>query len=62
MCWTWWACSTNPGDVYKRQVRGSLAVLIRKVPMLPYTLMYAGRGPVCDSHDEKTLQLSLIHI
>ncbi len=36
---------------------GALSVLIRKiVPALPYTLMYAGRGPVCDPHDRATLQ------
>lgn len=51
--WKWEAILCRGAD---GAVRGSLAVLIRKVPMLPYTLMYAGRGPVCDSHDEKTLQ------
>ena len=49
--WKWEAILCRGAD---GAVRGSLAVLIRKVPMLPYTLMYAGRGPVCDSHDEKT--------
>ena len=29
-------------------VRASMLVLIRKVPHLPYTLLYAPRGPVCD--------------
>lgn len=36
-------------------IRGGLAVLIRKLPLLPVTLMYGGRGPVCDPHDERTL-------
>ncbi|WP_458862419.1 lipid II:glycine glycyltransferase FemX [Acidaminobacterium chupaoyuni] len=51
--WKWEAilCRDDEG-----RVCGSLAVLIRKVPVLPYTLMYAGRGPVCDSHDEETLR------
>lgn len=34
------------------EIVGGIAVLIRKVPGLPYTLMYAPRGPVCDIHDK----------
>ncbi len=37
------------------QIIGSVAVLIRRVPVLPYTLMYAPRGPVCDIDDTQTL-------
>ena len=37
------------------EIKGALSVLIRKVPGLPYTLMYACRGPVCDVHDYRTL-------
>jgi len=37
------------------QILGSLAVLIRKVPGLPFTLMYGCRGPVCDPSDKDTL-------
>ena len=36
-------------------IKGSLALLIRKVPFLPVTLMYGGRGPVCGIHDERTV-------
>jgi peptidoglycan pentaglycine glycine transferase (the first glycine) len=36
----------------KGKIIGTLAVLIRKVPGLPYTLMYCPRGPVCDVHNE----------
>lgn len=36
-------------------IRGAMSVLIRKVPYLPYTLMYAGRGPVCDVHDKEVV-------
>ena len=36
-------------------IKGALSLLIRKVPGLPYTLMYACRGPVCDVHDYRTL-------
>lgn len=34
---------------------GGMSVLIRKVPKLPYTLMYCCRGPVCDPEDEETI-------
>jgi len=37
-------------------IKGAMSVLIRKMPMVPYTLMYSARGPVCDPHDEKTLR------
>ena len=36
-------------------IKGSLAVLIRNLPHLPWTLMYGCRGPVCDPHDKETL-------
>lgn len=39
----------------KGKIHGSMAVLIRKIPGLPYTLMYSPRGPVCDSHDSITI-------
>ncbi len=51
--WKWEAVVSRGED---GAIRGSLAVLIRKAPGAPYTLMYAGRGPVCDSHDRKTLE------
>jgi len=38
------------------EICGACSFLIRKVPSLPYTLMYAGRGPVCDVHDAPTLR------
>lgn len=34
---------------------GSLSVLVRKIPGLPYTLMYGCRGPVCDPQDRETV-------
>ena len=37
-------------------IRGAMSVLIRKIPMTPYTLMYAARGPVCDINDKETLK------
>ncbi len=50
--WTWEAVIARGAD---GTIRGGLSVLIRKMPGLPYTLMYAARGPVCDVHDEETL-------
>lgn len=38
---------------------GALGVLIRKVPGLPFSLLYAPRGPVCDISDRKTLEALL---
>ncbi|MBR2742998.1 MAG: peptidoglycan bridge formation glycyltransferase FemA/FemB family protein [Clostridia bacterium] len=37
-----------------QKIKGTMLLLIRKVPALPYTIMYSPRGPVCDVHDEKT--------
>ncbi len=36
-------------------VKAGMSVLIRRMPGLPYTLMYAARGPVCDVHDEQAI-------
>ncbi len=37
-------------------VRGAMSVLIRKMPGVPYKLMYAARGPVCDLTDKAALK------
>ncbi len=37
------------------QIKGALSILIRKVPFIKKTIMYAPRGPVCDIHDTETL-------
>jgi len=37
-------------------IKGSMSLLIRRIPFLPYTMMYSPRGPVCDPHDSATLQ------
>ena len=52
--WTWKAIVSRRPD---GSIKGSMAVLIRKiVPALPYTMMYACRGPVTDLDDRETLQ------
>ena len=38
------------------EIRGALGILIRRVPGMPFTIMYAGRGPVCDPHDEEAIR------
>lgn len=39
------------------EIKGTVSILIRKVlPYLPFTIMYAGRGPVCDLDDKDTLE------
>ena len=41
------------------EIKGSMSLLIRKIPLLPYTMMYSPRGPVCDSHDADTIKALL---
>ena len=36
------------------KIKGSLALMIRKVPGLSSTMMYGNRGPVCDLDDRET--------
>lgn len=40
-------------------IKGSMSVLIRKIPFLNYTMMYSPRGPVCDIHDAETINTLL---
>ncbi len=46
--WIWRGavCRDEGGNI-----KGTIAMLIRKVPALPYSLMYCPRGPVCDLND-----------
>ncbi len=38
----------------KGKIKASLSLLIRKMPYVNYSIMYAPRGPVCDIDDEKS--------
>lgn len=38
------------------KIKASLSILIRKLPYVKSTLMYAPRGPVCDIDDEKSFK------
>jgi peptidoglycan pentaglycine glycine transferase (the first glycine) len=50
--WTWEAVAEkNP----QGEIIGAMSVLIRRVPGLPFTIMYAPRGPVCDIHNKDCL-------
>jgi len=50
--WKWEAVAVRGEN---GAIKGAMSVLIRKVPGLPFTLMYSARGPVCDVHDRDTL-------
>lgn len=51
--WQWEAIVSRRDD---GTIKGSMAVLIRKIiPGLPFTMMYACRGPVTDLDDRDTL-------
>jgi lipid II:glycine glycyltransferase (peptidoglycan interpeptide bridge formation enzyme) len=52
--WQWEAIVSRDAS---GKIKGSLAVLIRKIiPGLPFTMMYGCRGPVTDLDDQETLQ------
>lgn len=39
----------------KNKIKGTMSILIRKTPLLGQSIMYAGRGFVCDIDDKETL-------
>ncbi len=52
--WHWEAIVSRDAD---GAIKGSLAVLIRKIiPGMPFTMMYGCRGPVTDLDDKETLK------
>ncbi len=51
--WTWEGMICRDGS---GRIKGSLALLIRKIPMLPWSIMYSARGPVFDDGDYETLR------
>jgi lipid II:glycine glycyltransferase (peptidoglycan interpeptide bridge formation enzyme) len=50
--WHWEAIVSRGPD---GKIKGSMAVLIRKVPGTPFTIMYGCRAPVCDLDDKQTV-------
>ncbi|HHX71638.1 MAG TPA: peptidoglycan bridge formation glycyltransferase FemA/FemB family protein [Clostridiales bacterium] len=51
--WEWDAVLVR--DDITGAIKGSLALLTRKVPGLPFSIMYGCRGPVCDRSDVKVV-------
>ena len=49
--WVWKAIVVRGAD---GAIKGSMAVMIRKMPLVGRTLMYACRGPVCDLDARET--------
>ncbi len=49
--WVWRAVAVRGED---GKIKGSLALMIRKMPLVGRTLMYGCRGPVCDLDDSET--------
>ena len=49
--WKWFGilCRNDSGEI-----TGTMAVLLRKISKLPYHMMYAPRGPVCNFNDKET--------
>ncbi|MEE1138178.1 MAG: peptidoglycan bridge formation glycyltransferase FemA/FemB family protein [Acutalibacteraceae bacterium] len=49
--WKWFGviCRNDSGEI-----TGTMGVLLRKISKLPFHMMYAPRGPVCDFDDKET--------
>ena len=50
--WQWRAIACRGED---GRIKGTLSILIRKMPGFGRAMMYASRGPVCDIHDYATM-------
>ena len=50
--WTWRAIACRGED---GKIKGTLSILIRKMPGFGKSMMYASRGPVCDIDDYATM-------
>ena|SRR5574344_1613005 len=38
------------------EIKGTMSILLRKVPVINRHIMYAPRGFICDIHDKETLK------
>ena len=54
--WGWFGviCRDDSGEI-----KGTMAVLVRKLAKLPYRMLYSPRGPVCDLGDRETIDALL---
>ncbi len=50
--WEWCGFICRDAD---GKIKGVCAVLLRQIPMTPFKMMYAPRGPVCDLGDKETV-------
>lgn len=50
--WEWAGFISRDAD---GKIKGVCAVLLRQIPMTPFKMMYAPRGPVCDLADKETV-------
>lgn len=51
--WKWEGIISRNDD---GTIRGAMSVLVRKLPGMPFSLLYGSRAPVCDVHDENVLR------
>lgn len=51
-----WANEVLIAEDENGKIKGSMSLLIRKVPVLRNTIMYSPRGPVCDIYDKDTIE------
>lgn len=50
--WKWYGILSRDGS---GRPRGALSVMVRKMPGMPWSMLYACRGPVCDLDDKECL-------
>ena len=57
--WEWkgFICRDSGGNI-----KGVCGVLLRQIPMTPFKMMYAPRGPVCDLADKETVKELLLAV
>ncbi len=53
--WTGFICRDEDGNI-----KGTCAVITRKIPMTNFKIMYSPRGPVCDLEDKETVTALLL--
>jgi len=57
-----WGCEPVVVRDSEGNIKASMMILIRSVPLLNMTYMYAPRGPVCDFTDEDTLKELMLKV
>ena len=57
--WEWRGFISRDAD---GKIKGTCGVLLRQIPMTPFKMMYAPRGPVCDLADKETVRELLLAV